>query len=209
MIRQRVIDHGEVFTPPGIVRDMLNLVQQECERIESRFLEPACGDGNFLAEVLRRKLATVTKRHAGARPKWERDAVLAVSSLYGIDLLPDNVEACRARLLAGVTSVHEATFHEPLPDAVREVIAYILGQNVVHGDALSFQTAEGCPIVFPEWSPVNGNQLKRRDFAYDHLLAETHTASMPLFSDLGHDVYLPRPVGEFPPRHYLKLAEEV
>ena len=85
--RQRIIDHGEVFTPPGLVNDMLDLVAHECERIDSRFLEPACGDGNFLAEVLRRKLLTVSKRHAENRDKWERDAILAVSSLYGIDLL--------------------------------------------------------------------------------------------------------------------------
>jgi len=92
--RQRVIDYGEVLTPPGLVRDMLDLVKHECERIDSRFLEPACGDGNFLAEVLRRKLTTVDRLNARNRQKWERDAVLAVCSLYGIDLLPDNVALC-------------------------------------------------------------------------------------------------------------------
>ena len=92
--RQRVIDHGEVFTPPGLMREMLNLVKHECERINARFLEPACGDGNFLAEVLRRKLATVDRANARNRQKWERDAVLAVCRLYGINLLPDNVALC-------------------------------------------------------------------------------------------------------------------
>lgn len=90
--RQRIIDHGEVFTPPGLVNDMLNLVANECERIESRFLEPACGTGNFLAEVLRRKLLIVDKRNAHNQEKWDRDAILCVCSLYGIDLLGDNVE---------------------------------------------------------------------------------------------------------------------
>ena len=56
--KQRVTDHGEVFTPSWMVEDMLNLVKGESERIDSRFLEPACGDGNFLKVVLQRKLAT-------------------------------------------------------------------------------------------------------------------------------------------------------
>lgn len=205
--RQRVIDHGEVFTPPGLVRDMLDLVAQECERIDSRFLEPACGDGNFLAEVLRRKLLTVDKRNSRNRDKWERDAILSLCSLYGIDLLPDNVDACRHRLLQIVRAAHEASFRAPLPDEAARAAAFILSKNIVQGDALSFQNSEGHPIVFPEWSPLNGNLLKRRDFAYDHLIEQAHVAGTPLFSDLGKDVYLPTPVGEFPPCHYLKVAD--
>lgn len=209
--RQRIIDHGEVFTPPGLVNDMLNLpgVAGECERIDSRFLEPACGDGNFLAEVLRRKLLTVDKRNARPRnrDKWERDAILAVCSLYGIDLLGDNVVECRDRLLGVVLAAHESRFKSPLPDEASRAAAYILSKNIAQGDALSFQTSEGRPIVFPEWSPVNGTMLKRRDFAYDHLLEQADTASRPLFNELGNNVYLPTPVGDFPPCHYLKVPE--
>ncbi len=107
--RQRIIDHGEVFTPPGLVNDMLDLVAHECERVDARFLEPACGDGNFLAEVLRRKLLTVDKKNARNREKWERDAVLSVCSLYGIDLLADNIAACRERLSAVVADARRFT----------------------------------------------------------------------------------------------------
>lgn len=206
--RQRIIDHGEVFTPPGLVNDMLDLVQQECERIESRFLEPACGDGNFLAEVLTRKLATVDKRNARNRDRWERDAVVAVTSLYGIDLLGDNVAACRERLGAVVDATHQATFGESLPAAAASAIAYILSQNVVQGDALSFRTADGEPIIFPEWSPLNGQMMKRRDFRFDHLLEHQRIKSLPLFSDLGEEVYLPEPVRDYRPCHYLHVAEQ-
>jgi hypothetical protein len=83
--RQRIIDHGEVFTPSGLVKDMLDLVARECERIDSRFLEPACGDGNFLAEVLRRKLITVDKKNPHNRDKWERDAILPVHPRHRSD----------------------------------------------------------------------------------------------------------------------------
>lgn len=205
--RQRVIDHGEVFTPPGLVSDMLDLVQSECERIDSRFLEPACGTGNFLVEVLRRKLVTVTKRHAKNRQKWERDAILAISSLYGIDLLADNVLACRERLLDHAAAAHEARFKEPLPAEARQAAAFILSRNIVQGDALTLLRPDGNPIVFSEWSPINGSMLKRRDFAYDHLIEHAHTSALPLFSDMGHEVYLPTPVADHPACHYLKVAE--
>jgi hypothetical protein len=206
--RQRIIDHGEVFTPPGLVSDMLDLVAHECERIDSRFLEPACGDGNFLAEVLRRKLRTVdSKENARNRARWERDGILAVCSIYGIDLLPDNVAACRERLLGVLTSAHASRFKEPLPDPAMRAAAFILSRNIVQGDALTLLAADGSPIVFSEWSPVNSVKLKRRDFKYAHLLDHAHTASQPLFSDLGENVFVPEPVGERPPCHYLKVAD--
>ena len=203
--RQRIIDHGEVFTPPALVEDMLDLVAYECERIDSRFLEPACGDGNFLAAVLQRKLASVDKRHARNREKWERDAILAICSLYGIDLLADNIAACRARLLKVVHDAHEARFTSPLPDEAARAAAYILTTNIVQGDALTLRTSSDRPIIFPEWSPVNGSMLKRRDFEYDHLLDHAHVSKLPLFSDLDKDVFVPTPVGEFPPCHYLNV----
>lgn len=158
--RRRVIDHGEVFTPPELVDDMLDLVAHECERIDSRFLEPACGDGNFLAEVLRRKLLTVDKRNARNRDNWERDAILVVCSLYGIDLLADNIAACRKRLLKVVNDAHAARFKDLLSEDASRVVTYVLSKNVVQGDALTLRTPGDHPIVFPEWSPVNGSLLR-------------------------------------------------
>lgn len=205
--RQRVIDHGEVFTPPGLVNDMLDLVKHECERIDSRFLEPACGTGNFLSEVLRRKLTTVDRQNARDRVRWERDAVLSVCSLYGIDLLADNVAVCRERLLKVVSNAHEAQFKSPLPEEPARAVAFILSRNILQGDALSLQQTDGKPIVFSEWSPINGTLLKRRDFVYEQLLEHAHYANLPLFSDLGKDVFVPTPVGDFPPCHYLKVPD--
>lgn len=205
--RQRIIDHGEVFTPPGLVNDMLDLVAHECERIDSRFLEPACGDGNFLAEVLRRKLRTVDRVNANNQPRWERDAILAACSIYGIDLLPDNVAACRARLLGVLSDTHAARFKRPLPDAALRAAEFILSRNVVQGDALTLLNAAGEPIVFSEWSPVNGTMLKRRDFKFSHLIGHADIASQPLFSDLGKEVFLPEPVGQRPACHYLRVAD--
>lgn len=85
------MDHGEVFTSEREVNAMLDLIKPETERIESRFLEPASGTGNFLIEVLHRKLNVVETRYKKSQREYERYAVIAVSSLYGIDILEDNV----------------------------------------------------------------------------------------------------------------------
>lgn len=205
--RQRVIDHGEVFTPPRLVNDMLDLVAHECERIDSRFLEPACGDGNFLAEVLRRKLRTADRNHPRNRARWERDAILCLCSLYGIDLLPDNITACRDRLLGIVDESHAGRFKEPLPQPARTAAAYILSTNIIQGDAISLKAADGQPIVFPEWSAINGMMLKRRDYTFRELLGHAEMKATPLFSDLGHDVFVPQPVADYPVCHYLDVAD--
>ena len=97
--KERVADHGEVFTSEREVNAMLDLVKQETERIESRFLEPACGNGNFLAEILKRKLEVVTKLYKKNAFDWELYSILALSSSYGVDILEDNVLECRERLL--------------------------------------------------------------------------------------------------------------
>jgi hypothetical protein len=205
--RQRIIDYGEVFTPPGLVNDMLDLVAHECERIDSRFLEPACGTGNFLVEVLRRKLLTVDKTHPKNPARWQRDAVLAVCSLYGIDLLGDNITLCQERLLAVVAKAHQTRHDAPLPAEVSSVLTFVLERNIVQGDALTFRTADGGPIVLSEWSPLNGMLIKRRDFSYEHLIEDNRVASLPLFNELGEDVFIPSRVADYPPCHYLKLAE--
>jgi hypothetical protein len=208
--RQRIIDYGEVFTPPRLVNDMLDLVAHECERIESRFLEPACGNGNFLTEVLRRKLLTVDKRNAHNRDKWERDAILSVCSLYGIDLLGDNIETCRDRLLSTVSGAHEARFKAPLPEKAVVALTYILSKNILQGDALTLETENKRPIVFSEWTPINGQLLKRKTFVYKHLLGHADNSSAdtaPLFSELGEDVYFTKPIRDYPPCHYLKVAD--
>ena len=209
--KRRVAEHGEVFTRPREVNAMLDLVAAECERVDSRFLEPACGTGNFLCEVFRRKLAAVDARRRRSRPAWERDAVLAASSLYGIDLLPDNVAACRDRLCGVFDGAYAARFGGPASDRCRAAVRHVLSLNVVCGDALTMRTvgaggADAGPIVFPEWSPVNGTQVKRRDFRFDHVVDDAGQRDMPLFSDMNEAAYLPEPVADYPLVHFLDLA---
>ena len=203
--KQRVSDHGEVYTRQREVDAMLDLVQQETERVESRFLEPTCGTGNFLAEVLERKMGVVDRRYRRSQLKYEANALLAVSSIYGIDLLKDNVTECRRRLLAIVENHYRNLFNDDFLRTIR----FILERNIIHGDALSLQTVDDDPrpIIFSEWSLVNGSMVKRRDFEFHELLSFAGMKGQPLFSDLGEEAFFPEPVKDYPLTHYLKLAD--
>jgi len=206
--KQRVTDHGEVLTGKREVNAMLDLVKQETERIDSRFLEPACGTGNFLTEILERKLRVVEARYGKSQLDYERYAILAVSSIYGIDILEDNVQQCRQRLFGIFDLNYLRLFKNKTNDNCRESVRYILERNVIHGDALSLKTGseDSLPIVFSEWSPVNGSMLKRRDFTFHGLIEHASIKELPLFSDLGEDVFIPTPKKEFPLTHFLEVA---
>ncbi len=207
--KQRVADHGEVLTGKREVNAMLDLVKSETERIDSRFLEPACGTGNFLTEILERKLRVVEARYRKSQLDYERYAILAVSSIYGIDILEDNVQQCRHRLFGVFEWSYTGLFKNRAKNKCREAVRFILECNIVWGDALTLKTVGGVPgyIVFSEWSPVNGSLLKRRDFTFHGLLTHEGMKELPLFSDLGEDVFIPTPEKEYPPTHFLEVAD--
>ncbi|MDR0403666.1 MAG: hypothetical protein LBH35_08780, partial [Treponema sp.] len=163
--KRRVADYGEVYTAPREVNAMLDLVKQETERIESRFLEPACGNGNFLIEVLTRKLAKIDARYGKSRLEYERYAVSAVSSLYGIDILEDNVHECRSRLYNYFTASYINHFGLFPNDDLPHTGKYILERNILWGDALTLHTVgeNPRPIVISEWALLMGGMVKRRD----------------------------------------------
>ena len=204
--KQRVADHGEVFTNQREVNAMLDLVKHETERIDSRFLEPACGNGNFLAEVLRRKLTVVDSRYCKSQVEWERYSVIAVSSIYGVDILEDNAQECRDRLLGIYIDWYSKTFKQVNNDCIRSV-GFLLSRNILWGDALDFTNPETKqPIIFSEWSTVNGSMLKRRDFMFKFLVEKSHQFAM--FNDEGNAAAIDEPVKDFPLVHFLKLGED-
>ena len=206
--KKRVADHGEVFTRKREVNTMLDLVKQETERIDSRFLEPACGMGNFLTEILERKLRVVDAIYEKSQLEYERTAVLAVSSIYGIDILQDNVAKCRERLFGLFDESYTHLYKTAAKNECRNAVQYILKKNVIHGNALTLKTVgdNPRPIVFAEWSLVNGSMLKRRDFTFHGLLEHESMKALPLFSDLGDDVFIPTPEKEYPLVHFLEVG---
>ncbi len=159
--KKRVADHGEVFTNEREVNAMLDLVKHETERIDSRFLEPACGNGNFLAEVLRRKLKVVDQRYGNIQMDWERYAVIAVSSIYGVDILEDNAKECRERLYIIFDDFYTALFKDKCKEECRRSIRFLFDRNILWGDALDFTNKDDYRI----------NLIKGKTFSGYHILA--------------------------------------
>jgi len=209
--KHRIAAHGEVFTAEREVNAMLDLVKQETERIDSRFLEPACGDGNFLAEILRRKLTVVKSRYGKNAADYERYSVIAVMSIYGVDILQDNVNDCRKRMFEIWDKPYTAICKKEANEDCRGAVRYILRHNILWGDALTLKQADGSPVIFAEWSAVNGCMIKRRDFRLDQMLNrnQAHTLSPIVGWDYDEEVraFLPLPFREFPPTHYRRVQQ--
>lgn len=186
--KQRVADHGEVFTPAWMVDDMLDLVKHESERIDSRVLEPACGSGNFLVPVLSRKFATVQARHGRSEFEKRHYALLALMCVYGIELLEDNAEECRDNL----AELFNAFLGIDATDEWATAARVVLGVNIVRGDALTMTLPDGTPITFAEWGYLGKGKFQRRDFRYDELTQRSAwEAEGSLFADLGADLFAP------------------
>jgi hypothetical protein len=187
--KQRVIDHGEVFTPAWLVEDMLDLVREETERIDSRFLESACGSGNFLVQVLRRKLAAVELKYGKSDFEKGHYALYGLMCIYGIELLPDNVIECRENML----EIFDDFLALSEEDDFHRAGAYVLSQNIVHGDAMTMLTNDGAAISFPEWGYLGKGKFQRRDFRFDTLTQmSAFGGADTLFADLGnHEVFTP------------------
>lgn len=207
--KQRVTDHGEVFTNEREVNAMLDLVKQETERIDSRFLEPACGEGAFLTEILRRKLSVVKSRYAKNAFDYERYSVQAVMSIYGVDILEDNAVICRDNLFEIWDKEYTAICKVQANDECREVVKFILQTNIICGDALTMKQNNGTPITFAEWSFVCPAMVKRRDYQLDVLLSGNEQ-EYDIFNwhyDNEIKAFIPNPVCEYPLMDYRRLAD--
>ena len=229
--KTRVANHGEVFTSKKIVNDMLDLVKQETERIESRFLEPACGNGNFLAEILERKLAVVKSKYGKSESEYRKYAFIAITSIYGVELLQDNADECRQRLFdifCRETLKVSKIISDFRKKEFLEAVWYVLTKNILCGNALTLHKVDAEaldtdePIIFAEWNFTFGDFVKRRDYRLDVLLKEhaeanSLDASMSLFDDGNSyenwDIdpitgkFIPKPLREFKPIEYWRVQE--
>jgi hypothetical protein len=207
--RKRVADHGEVLTADREVNAMLDMVKHETERIDSRFLEPSCGNGNFLAEILRRKLKIAKDRYGHSPLDYGKRSVAAVASIYGIDILRDNVQDCVSRLFDIFNAEYSAICGLHATDECREAVRHILRRNIICGDALAMKTLEGGPIILSEWLMGGGGSVKRRDFRLDEIIrSRQYGRGMPLQAkgNAGKTgTRAPQPVKEYPPVSYTKV----
>ena len=174
--KERVSERGEVFTAEREVNAMLDLVANECLRPDSRFLEPACGDGNFLSAILKRKLTELRRKYKKSPRDYEKQAIVAIGSLYGVDIMNDNVLACRGRLYSIWDEEYTSHCKGDASDEVREAARFIIGRNIVNGNALTLMCVDdegndtSAPIVFSEWSLISATQMQRSDYTMSDLL---------------------------------------
>lgn len=203
--KKRVADHGEVFTPAWLVEAMLDLVKDESERIDSRFLEPACGSGNFLVQVLRRKLAAVERDYGRSEFERRHFALLALMCIYGIELLEDNIAECRANLL----EIFAKYLNLDEPDDLYRAAFYVLSQNLVHGDAMTMHAHDGKAITFAEWGYLGKGKFQRRDFCLGDLTESARfSAEGSLWANRGkHEIFTP--TRTYPPMTVSELAAAV
>ncbi len=212
--RQRVAEHGEVYTAKREVCAMLDLVKEEAERIDSRFLEPACGTGNFLVEIMSRKMEAVRRQFVKNRFEYDQASAMAVSSMYGVELLPDNVDACRNRLLTQYLETYRQHQHQEASPELERCISFLLRKNILCGDALTMLRDNGEPVTFCEWTFIGtGGKVKRRDFELSELLRNVEYDKPKageeglLFADTGEPTFVHLPKREFPIVNYLKLPD--
>lgn len=224
--RKRVIDHGEVFTNEREVNAMLDLVKDETARIDSRFLEPACGDGNFLAPILERKLAVVDSQYGKSLEDYSKYSILALMSIYGVDIMEDNVVACRERLYKIWEQAYLKKAKGKAEAAIEQTARYILSKNILCGNALSLKQVDGSqrdketPIIFAEWNFISRNEVKRRDFRLDQLLSgREKSVQLTIFEDDADSsqtnwvwdeeikAYIPDSIKDYPITDYRRLKD--
>lgn len=186
--KERVSTHGEVFTAAREVNAMCDLVKDECLRPDSRFLEPACGDGNFLAVILQRKLGELRRKYKKSPRDYEKQSIVAIGSLYGVDILNDNVDACRERLYNIWDKEYTNHCKSETSEEARRAAKFIISRNIINGNALTLMCVDGdgndtaAPIVFSEWTLISGTQMQRSDYTMSDLLLYNDKSEGNLFA---------------------------
>ena len=209
--KERVQKHGEVNTNLREINAMLDLVKDETLRIESKFLEPACGDGNFLIEVLRRKKNIIKKNFSKTQHDFEKNTFIAITSIYGIDILEDNVTSCQERILDFILDDYNRLFKKTKNDDFIESLKYVISKNIILGDAITLkcQTNDlvSKPIIFSDWTMIGNGMIKRKDFIFSELVERSSMREMPLFSDLDDEdqAFIPTPIKEYPLIDFLEI----
>jgi hypothetical protein len=177
--KERVQQHGEVFTNEREVKAMLDMVKQQSKSITATFLEPACGDGNFLVEILRRKLDSVKRLYKQDKRKFELNSLRAVASIYGVDIQQDNVEEARARLFDDYFAVYVKSFRCKPSQPLQNAVQYILERNIQCGNTLTYTSAEGEPLTITEWLFDEDGNAERKVYSYREMV-ETGCEAKPI-----------------------------
>lgn len=175
--KDRVQKHGEVFTPSWMVQKMLDTpgIREKTEDIYATFFEPSAGDGNFLEAILERKLSAVTRNYD--KKNWKTKSLFALSSIYGIEYLEDNLEVARARMFLCYLDWYEDSFGERLSSNtdIYKSAHYLIKKNIVRGNTLTKRHPDSNELImFSEWKRVKGypSLVEEKRFAFAELFGE-------------------------------------
>ena len=195
--RDRVTKFAEVNTSEREVKNMLNLVSEETNRLDARFLESACGDGNFLIEILNRKMEVLIKNFKKNQYEFERNSIVVIGSLYGIDILNDNVVIARERLFKKYFEIYKDLFINKIDKKFVDSIKYIIEKNIVQGNSLTLKKVNiNKPILLSQWSIIE-DKVKRREYSFANLVSYSPFEKDNLFSDLGQEVEIPKTENDY------------
>lgn len=171
----RVKDHGEVFTPKWVVDKMIDQpeIAAKVKSLTATFLEPSAGEGAFLVEILDRKLKYAAELSKSAH-EFGNYALMALSTLYGIELLEDNVEM----LVMNMKDTFTDNYRELMADEYQEEpdqkvynsAKVIIRANMAQGDALKKVDASGNPIIFSEWQPIGKTKVQRTEYTFEAIV---------------------------------------
>ena len=171
--KSRVRKHGEVFTPDWMVKKMLSepAIQKKIKDIRATFFEPSVGEGAFVTEILHQKLNHVDE--ISNKSDWIENALWVVASIYGIELLTDNLIIAKHNLVNVLIEHYQKFYQKELSKNtdLYKSARYIIDNNIVQGNALTYLNNSNNLIVFSEWVKQD-DKVKQLQFTFKSLVED-------------------------------------
>ena len=193
--KERVRDLAEVFTADRKVNSMLDLIGDSSYSVDFRYLEPSCGNGNFTVAILERKMTSVSEKYKTLQD-FEFYTIMALASIYGVDIAPDNIKEARQRMKNVIVDRFSDIQNSRQPtDGFYKSVDYILKHNIIKGDMLNGEQK----IKFTEFTSPKIYKFQQRVFRLVDLIGATGS----LWADS------PEPITEIPMKNYWELSINV
>lgn len=197
--------YGEVFTDKREINSMVDLVSDELKRPDSRFLEPACGDGAFLVKILEKKMDYICERYKKNSFELQNMFLLALSSVYGIEIQENNVSKCRKNIYNLFKKKSEKIITNN-NDNYFENAMFIIEKNIVCGDALTMKDSNNNDIILSQWSMVKIGFFKRVEYKFRTLF--NYKEKIEDLDFINDNSLIPQPIFEHKICNFLRIKED-
>ena len=177
--KDRVVNHGEVYTPDWVVQDMLDMIPNNASKIETRYLESSSGEGNFLVAILIRKLEQIFINYK-VLEDVQFYTFVALTNIYGIELLKDNVEFCKRRMLE-IIRLFFIKYNYRFDSTFENVINNVLSHNIINMNTLTYRIPmfdfehqllrdENNNILYEGWAQISEWVINEKKKTVKHLI---------------------------------------